>query len=86
MLKTLPLAAATEDGEAAVGIAVRGRFQIADGKRTRRHASGLGSTPVGPSIRVRVLHLFWRGETGLCLSFDCLKFIIPGGKLSLHCK
>lgn len=30
--------------------------------------------------------LFWHEEPCLCLSLDCLKFIIPGGKLSLHCK
>lgn len=30
--------------------------------------------------------LFWHEEPCLCLSLGCLKFIIPGGKLSLHCK
>lgn len=28
--------------------------------------------------------LFWHEEP--CLGLDCLKLIIPGGKLSLHCK
>lgn len=30
--------------------------------------------------------LFWHEEPCLGLSLDCLKFTIPGGKLSLHCK
>lgn len=78
-----------KDREAAKGFFVRGCFQIAKRKGCDKMEADRLICLCFRSVKSSNQNhktLFWHDEPCLGLSLDCLKFIIPGGKLSLHCK